>query len=45
MLKFDLDRSVHSIAVNEKLSVIYGLTTDEDPGIAVFPISSDVFPN
>lgn len=43
ILKFDLDRSVHSIVVDEELSRIYGLTTDENPGIAVFKISPEVF--
>ncbi len=42
ILKFDLDRSVHSIVVDEKLSTIYGLTTDEEPGIAVFKIPPTV---
>lgn len=42
ILMFDLDRSVHSIVVDEELSRIYGLTTDENPGIAVFKISPEV---
>ncbi|MDO9551649.1 BF3164 family lipoprotein [Rhodonellum sp.] len=43
ILKFDLDRSVHSIVVDEELNKIYGLTTDEDPGIAVFRMPPGVF--
>lgn len=31
ILQFDLDRSVHSIVVDEDLNRIYGLTTDENP--------------
>jgi len=42
ILKFDLDRSIRSIVVDEKLNKIYGMTTDEDPGIAVFKIPSEV---
>ncbi|MEB2786925.1 BF3164 family lipoprotein [Algoriphagus sp. E1-3-M2] len=42
ILKFDLDRSVNSIVVDEELNRIYGLTTDEDPGIAVFKIPYEV---
>lgn len=33
-----LDRSIIQIVVNEATNEIYGLTTDEDPGIAVFDI-------
>jgi len=43
IFKFDLDRSVHSIVVDEDLNKIYGLTTDEDPGIAVFRIQLGIF--
>lgn len=35
---FKLDRSVSQISVNDQTNEIYGLTTDEDPGIAVFDI-------
>lgn len=38
--RLDLDRSVESIVVDEALGKIYGITTDEQPGIAVFDISS-----
>ncbi|MDR7128441.1 hypothetical protein J2X69_000773 [Algoriphagus sp. 4150] len=37
-----LDRSIIQILVNEQTSEIYGLTTDEDPGIAVFPIPEEL---
>jgi len=43
ILKFDLDRSINSLVVDENLNMIYGLTTDEDPGIAVFKIPKEVF--
>ncbi len=43
VFKFDLDRSLCSIVVDEELNKIYGLTTGEDPGIAVFKIPSEVF--
>lgn len=33
-----LDRSIIQILVNEQTNEIYGLTTEEDPGIAVFQI-------
>ncbi|WP_425636742.1 BF3164 family lipoprotein [Algoriphagus yeomjeoni] len=36
--KMELDQSIRGIAVDESLGKIYGLTTDEDPGIAVFKI-------
>jgi hypothetical protein len=36
--KFNLDRSIQGLVINEKKGEIYGLTTDEDPGIAVFKI-------
>ncbi|WP_439488608.1 BF3164 family lipoprotein [Algoriphagus sp.] len=37
-----LDRSIIQILVNEKTNEIYGLTTDEDPGIAVFQIPGEL---
>ncbi|PZX58382.1 TolB-like protein [Algoriphagus ratkowskyi] len=37
--RFILDRSVSQISINEQTHEIYGLTTDENPGIAVFKIS------
>ncbi|SFB48197.1 BF3164 family lipoprotein [Algoriphagus aquimarinus] len=36
--KLNLDVSLRSLEVDEKLGEIYGITTDEDPGIAVFDI-------
>jgi hypothetical protein len=43
--KLDLDRSVRSITVDESLGKIYGITTDEDPGIAVFDIPKELLKN
>lgn len=40
--KFDLDRSVRSIAVDENLGKLYGITTDKDPGLAVFDIPTQL---
>lgn len=37
-----LDRSVSYISINEQTNEIYGLTTDEDPGIAVFLIPKEL---
>lgn len=37
-----LDRSIIQIVVNEATNEIYGLTTDEDPGIAVFKIPEEL---
>lgn len=37
-----LDRSIIQIVVNEQDNEIYGLTTDEDPGIAVFKIPKEL---
>ncbi|MBB6326864.1 hypothetical protein FHS59_002492 [Algoriphagus iocasae] len=37
-----LDRSIIQIVVNETTNEIYGLTTDEDPGIAVFQIPEEL---
>ncbi len=41
--RFDLDRSVRDIAVDEELRQLYGITTDEDPGIAVFQLPAELF--
>ncbi|SFU07525.1 TolB-like 6-blade propeller-like [Algoriphagus locisalis] len=38
MWRFILDRSIIELGINEQTNEIYGLTTDEDPGIAVFKI-------
>ncbi len=40
--RFALDRSVSQISINEQTNEIYGLTTDEDPGIAVFSIPKEL---
>lgn len=40
--KIELDISIRGIAVDEALGKIYGLTTDEDPGIAVFDIPEEL---
>lgn len=37
-----LDRSIIQISINENTNEIYGLTTDEDPGIAVFQIPEEL---
>jgi hypothetical protein len=42
LFKLILDRSLQGIAVNESKGEIYGLTTDEDPGIAVFKIPQEL---
>ncbi len=36
--RLNLDFSIRDLVVDEKLGKIYGLTTDEDPGIVVFEI-------
>ncbi len=36
--QYQLDRSLNSIAVDMENKKIYGITTDEDPGIAVFSL-------
>jgi len=41
--RFDLDRSVRSIAIDEEQKHLYGVTTDEDPGIAVFSLPQELF--
>ena len=40
--RLDLDKSVISITVDEKLGKIYGITTDKEPGIAVFDIPKEL---
>lgn len=40
--KLMLDRSIINFVVNEDSNEIYGLTTDEDPGIAVFSIPEEL---
>ncbi|MEB2774019.1 BF3164 family lipoprotein [Algoriphagus sp. D3-2-R+10] len=37
-----LDRSIIQIVINDETNEIYGLTTDEDPGIAVFAIPEEL---
>ncbi len=37
-----LDRSIINFVVNEVTNEIYGLTTDEDPGIAVFQVPGEL---
>lgn len=37
-----LDRSIGSLAVDEKGGKIFGLTTDEDPGIAIFDLPDEL---
>ena len=39
--KFNLDISIRDLVVDEELRLIYGLTTDKDPGIAVFELPSE----
>lgn len=41
--KLMLDRSINDFVVNEDSKEIYGLTTDEDPGIAVFKIPKELW--
>jgi len=40
--KLMLDRSINNFVINEDTNEIYGLTTDEDPGIAVFNIPKEL---
>ncbi|WP_425636740.1 hypothetical protein ACPUEN_15155 [Algoriphagus yeomjeoni] len=35
-------RSVSQISINEQTNEIYGLTTDEDPGVAVISIAENL---
>jgi hypothetical protein len=41
-LRLKLDRSISQISINEATNEIYGLTTDEEPGIAVFDIPKEL---
>jgi len=41
--KLNLDRSIINFVVNEAKQEVYGLTTDEDPGIAVFDLPAELF--
>lgn len=41
LYRFKLDRSIRSIVVDEESGKLYGLTTDEDPGIAIFDLPKD----
>ncbi len=38
LAKINLDRSISGMVVCEKSNLLYGITTDEDPGIAVFEL-------
>jgi hypothetical protein len=40
--KLDLNQSVSGITVDESLGKIYGITTDEEPGIVVFDIPKEL---
>lgn len=42
LMRIFLDRSISKIAINEEANELYGLTTDEDPGIAVFQLPMDL---
>ncbi|MCH7413403.1 TolB-like 6-bladed beta-propeller domain-containing protein [Belliella sp. R4-6] len=43
--KFSLDIGIRSLAVDEKLGKIYGVTRDENPGIAVFDFPKHLLNN
>jgi len=45
LAKLNLDRSVFAIAVDEERKKIYAITTDEEPGIAIFPIPEKLLTN
>lgn len=45
LAKLSLDLSIMGLAVDESLGKIYGITTDEDPGIAVFDIPKELLKN
>ncbi len=38
----ELDRSISSIVVDQEQNKIFGLTTDEDPGIAIFDLPEEL---
>ncbi|WP_422355499.1 BF3164 family lipoprotein [Roseivirga pacifica] len=40
--KLDLDISIRCLTVDQALGKIYGITTDEDPGIAVFDMPQEL---
>jgi hypothetical protein len=40
-----LNKSIRGLTVDESLGKIYGITTDEDPGIAVFDIPKELLKN
>jgi hypothetical protein len=40
-----LDRSIINFVINESTNEIYGITTDEEPGIAVFDIPKELLKN
>jgi hypothetical protein len=40
-----LDRSIINFVINESTNKIYGITTDEEPGIAVFDIPKELLKN
>jgi hypothetical protein len=42
LFKLIPDRSLQAIVVYESKGEIYGLTTDEDPGIAVFKLPQEL---
>ncbi|RZS97087.1 BF3164 family lipoprotein [Cecembia calidifontis] len=41
---YNLDRSINNFAVNNSEDLIIGLTTDENPGIAIFEINDNAVP-
>jgi hypothetical protein len=43
--KLMLDKSIRGITVDESLGKIYGITTDADPGIAIFDIPTELLKN
>ncbi|MFC5191835.1 BF3164 family lipoprotein [Algoriphagus aquatilis] len=43
--KLMLNKSIRGLTVDESLGKIYGITTDEDPGIAVFDIPKELLKN
>lgn len=42
LARLSLDKSIMGLTVDETLGKIYGITTDEDPGIAVFDIPKEL---
>jgi hypothetical protein len=42
LARLDLDQSIRSLTIDESLGKIFGITTDEDPGIVVFEIPSEL---